>query len=249
MIDVSQWRAAIGTFNKRKTSHIQKQEDIFNILHQCLGNDEFKSNLSYVMVCVYLLIVAILVNIYSSFEAIFITYESKNHSTCKENYEYTLVLIALFAFLQLILSGDIESNPGPIVYKNHPVCNKMVHLRSKTCSSCEYNFKKQVKGIISKSRNSSVISGVNGMSYRSTNIPVTTSPKAAKITQGKVRESNSSQKWARLKEQTNAKRCLLYKQNPEILIGHKHTSSIKKHVLNAYYSKDDLNKAKRRTNV
>ena len=70
MIDVSQWRAAIGTFNKRKTSHIPKQENIFNILHQCLDNDEFKSNLSYVMVCVYLLIVAILVNIYSSVEAI-----------------------------------------------------------------------------------------------------------------------------------------------------------------------------------
>ena len=126
----SQWRATIGTFIKRKTSHIPKQEDIFNILHQCLDNDEFKSNLSYVMVCVYLLIVAILVNIYSSVEAIFIIYGSKNHSTCKENYEDTLVLITLFAFLQLILSGgDIESNPGPIVYKNCPVCNKMVHLR------------------------------------------------------------------------------------------------------------------------
>ena len=47
----------------------------------------------------------------------FYTLWVKNHSTCKENYEDTLALIALFAFLQLILSGDIESNPGPIVYK------------------------------------------------------------------------------------------------------------------------------------
>ena len=238
--------------------HIQQKENqpypkarrFFNIRHQCLDNDEFKSNHSYVMVCVYLLIVAILVNIYSSVEAIFIIYGSKNHSTCKENYEDTLVLITLFAFLQLILSGDIESNPGPIVYKNCPVCNKMVHLRSKTCSSCEYN-KKQVKGI-SNSRNSSIRSGVNGVSYRSTNIPVTTSPNVAKITQWKVRESNSSQKWAKRNEQTNAKRCLLYKQNSERKRNisrknyHKHASSIKNHVLNAYYSKHDLNKAKQR---
>ena len=97
------------------------------------------------MVCVYLLIVAILVNIYSSVEAIFIIYGSKNHSTCKENYEDTLALSALF---QLILSGDIESNPGPIVYKNCPVCNKMVYLRLKTCSSCEYNFKNKSRVLV-----------------------------------------------------------------------------------------------------
>ena len=223
MIDISQWRAAIGTFNQRETNHIPMRDDISNILHQCHDNEEFMSNFNHVLVCAYVLHLLIMLmleytkHIYSSINAIFIIYGSTNHCTFKENYEDTLLLITKFTFLQLILSGHIESNSGPSVYKNCPVCNKMVHLRSKACSFCECKFKKKVKGI-SKNRKSSVMSGVDIESYRSTNIPVTRSPNPPPLTHIEVSKSsfiNSSQKWAKCKEQTNAKRCLLYKQNPE----------------------------------
>ena len=223
MIDISQWRAAIGTLSQSKTSHIPMQEDFSDILYQCHDNEEFKSNFSNVMVCVYALHLLILLVLghamhnYSLIEIIFIIHRSTNLGKLTESSEGTMLLITILIFLQLILSGVIESNPGLSVYKDCPVCNKMVYLRCKVCSFCEYNFKKQVKGI-SKSRNSSIMSGVRVESYRSSNIPVTTSPNPGRLTNLEAGESsliNSSQKWAKRKEQTNAKRHLLYKQNPE----------------------------------
>ena len=93
------------------------------------------------------------------------------------------------------------------------------------------------------------MSGVDIESYRSTNIPVTTSPNPAPLTQVEVGKSsfiNNAQKWAKRKEQTNTNRRLLHKQNPERykyssrINYYKHASSVKKHVLDAYYSKHDF---------
>jgi len=46
-----------------------------------------------------------------------------------------------FIFLSLLLSGDIEVNPGPI-YRNCPECDQKVHIRQRNCT-CGHIFDKK----------------------------------------------------------------------------------------------------------
>lgn len=41
----------------------------------------------------------------------------------------------------------VETNPGPNVHKDCPICNSMVPIRSKSCTSCGFKFNKKIKGI------------------------------------------------------------------------------------------------------
>ena len=107
----------------------------------------------------------------NSLVVIIICYWSLFHLTFTETTR--VILSVVFLFLQLLLSGDIETNPGPHFYKDCPVCGKAMHVRSKYCLSCGFNLSKKIKGI-SRTWRSSVESSPSG-SNNITNIPVTVS--------------------------------------------------------------------------
>ena len=50
-----------------------------------------------------------------------------------------------FCALCLILSGDIETNPGPF-HRTCPQCNEYIHIKRKVCS-CGYIFSKKIRNI------------------------------------------------------------------------------------------------------
>ena len=88
----------------------------------------------------------------SPLAVLIIFYGSPFQLTLNETIKNDIVIVGVFTFLQLLLSGDVESNPGPNVQKDCPICNKVVPIRSKSCSSCGFKFNKQVRGV-SKSWN------------------------------------------------------------------------------------------------
>ena len=49
-----------------------------------------------------------------------------------------------FIFTYLLLSGDIESNPGPGLYIVCPLCKEKVHVQKCVCS-CGFILKKKTK--------------------------------------------------------------------------------------------------------
>ena len=56
---------------------------------------------------------------------------------------YSNILQMYFSFcFRLLLSGDVELNPGPTVYKACPQCNNQVHIRSVVCISCGFVIRK-----------------------------------------------------------------------------------------------------------
>ena len=83
----------------------------------------------YVLHCLILYAIIIL-HIDNSLVVIIILYGSASHLTFMETTKINLSIV--FIFLELLLSGDIETNPGPNVYKDCPVCGKAVHVRSET---------------------------------------------------------------------------------------------------------------------
>ena len=59
------------------------------------------------------------------------------------NYAFAFFFTIAFYFIfhSLILSGDIEVNPGPI-YRDCPECNQKVHIKQKNCT-CGHIFDKK----------------------------------------------------------------------------------------------------------
>ena len=53
------------------------------------------------------------------------------------------VMNVSFCALSLILSGDIETNPGPF-HRLCPQCNEGIHIKRKVCS-CGYIFSKKIE--------------------------------------------------------------------------------------------------------
>ena len=131
----------------------------------------------YVFPCLILYASQIL-QFHNSLVVIIICYWSLFHLTFTETTTVTLSVV--FLFLQLLLSGDIETNPGPHSYKDCPACGKAVHVKSKSCLSCGF-LSKKIKGI-SRTWRSSVESSPSG-SNNITNIPVTVSATNPAISQ------------------------------------------------------------------
>ena len=48
-------------------------------------------------------------------------------------------LLSVIFQLLLILSGDIETNPGPVISKSCPICNAQIHIKKQVCT-CGYVF-------------------------------------------------------------------------------------------------------------
>ena len=48
-------------------------------------------------------------------------------------------LLSVIFHLLLLLSGDIEPNPGPVINKSCPICNAQIHIRKQVCT-CGYVF-------------------------------------------------------------------------------------------------------------
>ena len=47
---------------------------------------------------------------------------------------------------RLLLSGDVELNPGPTGYRQCPQCNNQVHIKRLVCVSCGYALRNKGKG-------------------------------------------------------------------------------------------------------
>ena len=112
MIDIIQWRASIGGFNI----------SVQSVRNTCIDNNIWCDNIR----C-------------DSLE--FIEYEVP--STC---HYFPIVwflsvyyVLNIFFQICLILSGDIETNPGPISYKTCPSCDAQIPIRKKICL-CGYAF-------------------------------------------------------------------------------------------------------------
>ena len=139
MIDIMQWRAVTGTFNQiRATQHVHNATEVV----QGESDNNSRSDFCYVMVCyafMYLyvlhcliLYILLILRIDDSLVVIiFVFCGSPFHHTFMEITKVNLGIV--FIFLQLLLSGDIETNPGPNVYKDCSVCGKAVHVKSKSC--------------------------------------------------------------------------------------------------------------------
>ena len=70
-------------------------------------------------------------------------------STCNYSFVWFLsVYYVLNVFFQmcLILSGDIETNPGPITTKTCPSCDTQIHIRKKICA-CGYAFNQNYQNL------------------------------------------------------------------------------------------------------
>ena len=105
MIDITQWRAVIGSFHHKQVSY------------DCFSNE------------------------IPSTPMIECTYESFSYyppswlvSICAG-----LTLLSVIFQLLLILSGDIETNPGPVICKSCPICDAQIHIRKQVCT-CGYVF-------------------------------------------------------------------------------------------------------------
>ena len=186
MIDIAQWRAAIGTFNQAKWSSVNQvldDEDTAVILHkcpycsehpvleECSSSNKLRSAYSYAMLytCILLyylevvtLCTVLTLHIDGPLAVLVVLYGSplQLSLTSKDNQ----LLIVVFTFLRLLLSGDVETNPGPIVYRPCPICKNMVPIRSKSCSSCGFKFNQNIKGITKTwSSNMSGLSVANNM--------------------------------------------------------------------------------------
>ena len=105
MIDITQWRAVIGSFHHKQVSC------------DCFINEIPRTP---IIEC---------------------TYESFSYyppsllvSVC-----VGLNFLSVIFQLLLILSGDIETNPGPVICKSCPICDAQIHIRKQVCT-CGYVF-------------------------------------------------------------------------------------------------------------
>ena len=119
MIDIIQWRASIGGFNI----------SVQSVRNTCIDNNIRCDNIR----C-------------DSLE--FIEYEVP--STC---HYFPIVwflsvyyVLNIFFQICLILSGDIETNPGPISYKTCPSCDAQIPIRKKICL-CGYAFSQKYQNL------------------------------------------------------------------------------------------------------
>ena len=60
-------------------------------------------------------------------------------------------VLTIFFQMSLILSGDVETNPGPVT-KTCPSCNLQIHIRKKICM-CGYIFNRNHLNLTSPSVN------------------------------------------------------------------------------------------------
>ena len=212
MIDIAQWRAAIGKFIhatcrglntatdyiKVLCEHFHKQhttvQDATEVLHEC--KIKLRSDFNSFIVCCFLLhcfisvilLYLLVTYIRSPLAVAFLLFCGSPF-----NLPFTLIeenLIIIVIYMQLMLSGDIESNPGPNVYKDCPICNKPVYIRCKSCSSCGFSFKKHVRGV-SNTCNRPATSGHSVDT--STNTPGTTAAASSSILASQVSTCNVAQ--------------------------------------------------------
>ena len=124
MIDISQWRAVIGTFNLPKLYRYAIMQDD-DILHEYQGY-ETRSNLNCAVVsfCIlHCVLVVILLytlltsKICSPVELPFIFHGLHFILTFNNMCNENLLTIVISILHQLILCGDIETNPGPTGFK------------------------------------------------------------------------------------------------------------------------------------
>ena len=59
---------------------------------------------------------------------------------------FVYYVINVFFQMSLILSGDIETNPGPITTKTCPCCDAQLHIRKKNCI-CGYAFNQNYQNL------------------------------------------------------------------------------------------------------
>ena len=186
MIEIAQWHAVIGKFNQGRyiysshhaPVHDQSSSDQF---HDENFSKQLRSDSSYAILCTYILLyclvplllcMLITLNIDSPLTVAVVFCGSLFQLTLMGTAENNLLIVVVFTFLQLLFSGDVESNPGPTVHKDCSVCNKMVPTRSKSCFSCGLKFSKNIKGV---SKTWSSIKLGPTVESSSTDTPVTTS--------------------------------------------------------------------------
>ena len=121
MIDLQQYRCAIGCFYWR----IQNQSNIDL-------NSPCNAALRALLVSRRVVEVGKLLYMYDDINIVPLVYYDV--AMC-----YSNILQMYFSFcFQLLLSGDVELNPGPTVYKACPQCSNQVHIRSVVCISCGF---------------------------------------------------------------------------------------------------------------
>ena len=96
MIDITQWRVSIGTFNSNAARSVTFTAVDKEVPYQCcLDNGMY--------------------------------YQYHCHYSAFVWFVSTYYVLNIFVFICLILSGDIETNPGPVVYKKCPECGDQIH--------------------------------------------------------------------------------------------------------------------------
>ena len=82
-------------------------------------------------------------------------------------------VLNIFFSICLILSGDIETNPGPVVYKICPKCEEKVHIKKKSCL-CGHIFIKKSRDFKAKNLPSISCTGAVDLELSSTGTIQTT---------------------------------------------------------------------------
>ena len=128
MISIEAWRAAIGSFTNNR----------LGISFIMYGSENVNR---------YYCVIALLVLPFTVFGLVmlFSSMLLKPKCMCTDYSFYTCVLMDMmfaawcyFCDRVLLLSGDVELNPGP--FKSCPACNASIHIK-RVCCECGFSFK------------------------------------------------------------------------------------------------------------
>ena len=123
MVDLMQWRSTIGCFYSKYKCYIGRK----------YTNNAFENGMLHTALNGW-------------FNCTMLHVKRMLHTTLNNWFDFAVLHMPVFIIyvvsMQLLCSGDVEVNPGP-VYVACPNCNIQVHIRKKVCE-CGYKLFKAI---------------------------------------------------------------------------------------------------------